>query len=374
VIKQVKIVAPISTVKGRTRIYKLAMFLRREDIEYSFWGWERISGEANDELEDGAQKGIILKGGGYATRLTKIYYLFWVFKVFTRAFIERDVKVYHCLGFESAFPLFLLKKIRNIEYVYDDADRFSMLLGRGRMIVAALEQKVSRASKFHIVPNVSRYLDFSDTSSFVEIKNFPDSFEVEKALSYDVPEMLRKEGVKEFESNIVVYVNGWLAETRGLAVIDRISEKLSRNNSSVIFLLAGKKSPGLVDKMRLRSNVFYLGELENHVSLALYKISNYVFTYYDPKQVINRYAESNKWGDALIMGTPIIVNKEVVTAKSLIDSGCAITFRYKDEGALLEFLGDSISARRVSEEVKEKVLAQRVGMLSYDQALRTIYS
>ena len=71
------IVAPISSLSKRTRLYKLAVFLHTNNIKSIVHiGWERIKGERKEiELGFKIDKKIIQTGGGYGGSKIKVEFL-----------------------------------------------------------------------------------------------------------------------------------------------------------------------------------------------------------------------------------------------------------------------------------------------------------
>jgi hypothetical protein len=128
--KKINIIAPLSSLSERTRLYKLSVFLNKtlgyEEVTHV--GWERIPGEREEKrLDFQINKNIILEGGGYGTSKVKKLYFLWLIKTLFHCFKFNKNDVVWALGFESAFPAMLVSKIKGFKVVFDDADRFSMI-------------------------------------------------------------------------------------------------------------------------------------------------------------------------------------------------------------------------------------------------------
>lgn len=303
------VVAPVSALSKRLRLYKLASYINETypSCVIKHIGWERGKGESSENrLEHvNIEKDIILRGGGYGSRVVKPMYVLWILRVFIKALsIPKYSKVW-ALGFESAFPLLLVSKFKKFEIYFDDADRFSLLFEFSKpmkTIIQQFEVLTSRNVYKHLVPSLSRY-DFTSHNLTV-LRNIPSKKELSIAK-------------KIYENKIwptarvVIYINGWLGATRGLATALRLSEAFDKEE--LIIILAGRIGSDEAELLRKRSNVFYLGNVNNAEALAPYYASDFVFTYYDPSIEINQLAESNKWGDAKCTGCRVIINKEVKT-------------------------------------------------------------
>lgn len=327
--KNIKIVAPLSSLSERTRLYKLTLFLH-DGLGYKnikHVGWERIPGEREEKRFDfEIEKKIILEGGGYGTKKVRWLYFMWMIKVFFHCLKFGKKDIVWALGFESAFPAMVASKIKGFSLVFDDADRFSMIFKFPSIIDKILkffEKLTSRNVMYHVVPGEERY-NFASKKFYV-LKNTPSESQLEKAKQ--ISENLEK------PANFVININGWLGSGRGmneaLALVNRIETE------DIKILLIGKLDCESADELAEHKNVIYRGKLSNAETLANYFISDLVLTYYDPKLEINQYAESNKWGDAIKTGIGIIVNEEVKSAKFIKENDLGIIVPYNDIDALV---------------------------------------
>lgn len=326
------IIAPVSALSRRLRLYKLVMFIKKNKPNWhvNHIGWERNEGEAQENMLTNTpiDKKILLKGGGYGGAKVKLMYFLWMLKVFIYSFsIPKGTKVW-ALGFESAFPLLLMSKIKKYDLYFDDADRFSMVFKFPKIIkscIEKLEVLTSRNVYKHIVPSLSRY-NFNSDKLFI-LRNLPSEDELNKA----------KEIFNERQwpkAKLIIYVNGWLGRDRGMDIALKLSEHFSKED--LIILLAGRIDCDEAKTLSEQENVVYLGNLSNAEALAGYYASDYVLTYFSPKVEINRLAESNKWGDALATGCGVIVNTEVESFN--YENLESIRFPYDNVESLVVFL------------------------------------
>lgn len=326
------IISPTSSISKRTRLYKLAIFLYESGIKnITHIGWERIKGEHNETLLPfKIKKEVILKGGGYGGPTIRRFYFFWMAKLFFKSFsINKRSKVW-ALGFESAFPLLLASKIKGFKLYFDDADRFSMLINFPfffNKIIQSLEKLTSRLSFKHIIPVVERY-DFT-SNRFHIIRNSPSKSELLKAKKIS-------KNKKWIKASLVININGWLGKGRGMKTALDLYNSLI--NDDIAFILAGRLDSEEAIELSKKDKVQFLGEVSNAEALASYLNSDLVYTYYDPLHEINRYAASNKWGDAIKTETGIIVNSEVKTADYLKNIGMSISFPYHNTKDLSLYL------------------------------------
>lgn len=344
--KKFEIIAPVSSISNRTRLFKLYTFLvdQHPVLPIKHVGWERSDGESREKYfsDKKIEKQLLLKGGGYGNKKTKLMYLLWMYKVFIYClFNNNKSSVVWALGFETAFPAYLASKITRAKIIFDDADRFSMLFKKPfflKKILEKLEEHTSRNVRFHVVPSLSRYS--FQSANFFELKNIPSLSELSKAKQY-------YESLIWPNADFILNVNGWLGDCRGMKTALHLAEHFNNVNDFHI-ILVGKLDGEASKLLSERNNVTYLGEVSNFEALSTYFASDFVFTYYDPANEINLYAESNKWGDALATGTGIIVNREVKTAKHLITNPNTISVPYDDTDSLITMISQYIAEKKVN--------------------------
>lgn len=351
--KKFIIVAPLSNLSGRTRLFKIAKFINKEKYLIKHIGWEREKGESKEtNFRFQIQKKIILKGGGYGGNKVKLMYFLWMLKVFFNSFSIKKNDIVWALGFESAFPLLLMSKIKGYKVYFDDADRFSMLFKLPKIltnVIAYLEKITSRNSFKHIIPVKERYQ--FDSDRFFLLSNFPSETEIIEA------QKIFKEN-EWLKADLIINANGWLGSGRGMKTLLKTYELIENYNIGII--LVGKIDSPEAKILSKKNKVQYFSKVPNSFALATYYASDFVFTYYDPKSKINTLAASNKWGDALMTGIGVIVNEEVVTAEYLIKEDVAISCRYDDYKSLsrkiINFLENKERLALLKLTVKEKSL------------------
>lgn len=324
--------APLGAIQKRTRLAKMAALIRARGDELLFFGWEREKGEAEAlrSLDPGIREHVILRGGGYASRWTRLFYPLWMAAVFLRTLgLGRD-KALFCLGWETAFPARLASMFTGARVIFDDADRFSMIVrlpGPLQGWLEGLERWTSRSVAMHLVPSFSRY-DWRHPR-MLELNNSPLLADMERA---------RANAPRRPGAALVVYANGWIGETRGAPVFLRALDLIETLKLDIRMVIAGRVSGPGASELIEHPRVSFLGEVSQSEALAQYAAVDVLLTYYDPVVPINRTAESNKWGDAVFFGTPFIVNAEVETAASFLAEGAAWAVPYEDAEALVDLL------------------------------------
>lgn len=365
--KTVTLIAPLGEPGKRVRLAKTIRIIKNHyhrDIAY--WGWKRTPDETlGTHLEGVVESRALLKGGGFRSALTRFYYLAWMLRVFLAVLWYAPQRVY-CLGLETALPVWVASRLRRrICYVFDDADRLVLLWNLPMPIekmITALEQKVSRDAATHIVPTLARY-DYR-TSKLYEIANMPEQSQVEEAMYAAKPKR---------DNRLHVYVNGWLDKSRGLVLIDKAAEILENQNcNDVVFNVAIGRLTGQPLAFLERSNVNYLGNLSHTQSLSEYCANDVVLTFYDPAIQINRYALPNKWGDAISMNTPIILNEGIETAAPLITAGIAFTIPFNDPNALVTLLLNLHRDSNQLDKARDAIAIVKSEYKPFDEAIEPV--
>lgn len=320
--------APLPAIKKRTRLAKMAPYILEQGGRIRFFGWEREPGEFAEfaSTDERIKEKIILRGGGYASQRARLLYPLWMVVVFFHVLRLGRGKTIFALGWETAFPAVLAGWFTGARIAFDDADRFSMILrlpGPLHRGLQRLEEWTSRRAQLHIIPGFSRYEWRHDR--MIVLRNSP--------LEDDFAEAVRAAPPRP-PHEVVLYANGWIGETRGAPIFLKLLDLADERNIDLHLVIAGRVSGDAAPKLLSHHRTTYLGEMPQRDGLAWYGISDAVLTYYDPEIAINRMAESNKWGDAVFFGCPIIVNSEVMTAKALLESQGAWAVPYQDADAL----------------------------------------
>ena len=365
---EIILIAPLSAPSRRPRLAKMISTFVETGHQVRFYGWERACGEMKTfAWEDkNVQEKAILKGGGQVSSKTRAMYPLWMLAVFFCTLsLGRGQRIF-CLGWETAFPALLASFFTSSQIVFDDADRFSMIIKLPNALTSVLqmlERWTSRNSALHIVPSMSRY-DWQGPNMFI-LQNTPTSKDIMAA------ERLAPQRVP---ARLVVYANGWLMDTRGAPTFYKSLEILEDRGIAVRMHVAGMVDDNSMWGRKLISHksVIFHGELPQREALALYLTSDVALTFYDPDIPINRKAESNKWGDCICLRTPFIVNEEVETATLFVRAGAAWAVPYHNPEALADFLELLSSNRQKLHEGQEACRALQRVYTSFDEQVKKL--
>lgn len=365
------ILAPLAPIQARLRLVKITKILLKNGYNVKFRGWERSVGEACINRWGGdVEEKVILRRGGNGRR-SRLMYPVWMITVFTWVLLFGWKKRLYCLGWETAFPAQIAGLITRSTIIFDDADRFSLIVKMPKLIssfVQTLEKWTSKRAFIHIIPTFSRYQ--WEYPQMVELKNTPLLSDYIGNKDIDIVDKIDLE-CDVSDSKLTIYINGWLSETRGAPIFKRVLEDINPEALRKINIYyAGpiRESDISAHMLAKHPSVKYFGLLSSEQALQLYRKSDLVLTYYDPSVEINKFAESNKWGDCVFFGVPFVVNNEVLTASSFIESGAAFSFAYNDHDGLKRFLEDLVSDTRRLSEAKSSMIKMQTSYPYFDSA------
>jgi hypothetical protein len=366
--QRITIFAPLSAMRKRTRLAKMARFLEDRGIGVRFLGWERETGElarlawGGDLVDERA----VLRGGGYASRAARLMYPLWMAVVFLRCLTLAKGTVVWCLGWETAFPARIAGAVRGLKIVFDDADRFSMLIrlpGPLQASLVWLERWTSRNCALHIVPGWTRY-EWRH-AGMVLLRNSPLRADYEHALA--IPRHQAGEAV-------VLYVNGWIAWDTGSNIVMKALDILRDRGVACRLIVAGRVASEDGEALISRPEAEFRGELAQRSALVLYRGCDLALTLYDPRVQINRHAESNKWGDCVFLETPFVVNSEVETATKFVQKGAALSFPYNEPAALADIVESVAKDRGILERVQNNLRAFKLDYVPFEDQLDVIFA
>ncbi|MEZ8267269.1 hypothetical protein AB6C99_11275 [Vibrio cyclitrophicus] len=277
-----------------------------------------------------------LDGGKYIA----FAYPLWIIMVFFDCLFKRkEGDVVICSKFESGFPVALLCRLKKVKFIYLDRDNIAYSY-RGHAIIKyislKLESYVARRAVLHLVPGESRI--YEKRKNIKVIHNTPHSDTL-----FEAKESITKWGFLKHENKIDVYINGWMAERRGIDFIIDCIEKCESMNLPVHFTVAGSGDDRVIRKLDSYKSVSFIGSVSNSDALAIYYVMDVLLSFYDPAYEIHQKAEPNKWYDALFTSTKVIVNNDIDASKPFIDDYGFIGVGY---GNLTELIDGILSCNQ----------------------------
>jgi len=326
--RKATVIASTLRIDGGPYGSRLASLFQSAGVDYEFWGWDRDGAMPPPS----AGQRLLLSGGGFHNWKLAACYLAWIWVTFlaTLRFARRGSIVFS-LGTFSAVGPAIAGFFKPLKLVYINNDNVSLSYRFPKVVsslIAAMESLLARRAVVHVIPSAQRWSRWS--GNLIVVKNTPTRSLLDTARGIATDRGYRPAG-----DCFTLYVNGWLTETRGTAMILDVVRRL--RDCRFRLLLAGKPQCRAARELMEEPGVEYAGLIDRKEALALYYRADMVATFYDPSIAINRLAESNKWYECALTRTPFVVNEEVLTAMPFRDAGACFTVRY-DDGAALETL------------------------------------
>lgn len=303
------------------RPIRIARALVRNGYEVKILTWDRTGSRPKIEYIEGFEvnnfrlKPLSLGMWG----LIPCYFLWWLYVISSLSREEADL--YHPVNLPELIPVILVKFAKKKKIIYDlvdfTADSFNWP-GFIRKFLVRLENFCLKFADGVIVVDVRKQqLDMSNVKRLAEVTNCP----VDLMDKFVTP--------RKAQNEFIVYYGGWISETRGLK---HICEAI-RDIDDVKLVVAGFGR----DEVKLRpvfdaqSNIEFIGLLSDVESLEWTSRADVIFAFYDPKIRINRLASPAKLYDAMMCGTPILVNSEALPVTETVKKeGCGLVVPYND--------------------------------------------
>lgn len=150
-----------------------------------------------------------------------------------------------------------------------------------------------------------------------------------------------------------LYVGGSLSRPRGLELLAQVA----RGRTDVLLVAAGWVYDSVAEEFVASPTVEFHGALEPRASLELAASCHAIVALYEPSNQNNRMASPNKIYDALCVGRPLLVNREVDIARWVEEEELGIAVPYEDSIALDQAI-DVLAQRRPAAAATSRRLRQ----------------
>ena len=326
--KRIVIIAQQETLRERPRIHKVARILESLDQPFEIWK----VGPAGESSAEGMPIRNLMTNE-WRRRSPLLRYLVWMLSVFKAVIRTRRNTGFIAVGFDSAFPLsWIPSGLR--PFIFDNVDNISMsyrMLNSAKVFFTGLERWVAYRAAYHTNPSHDRWSHGGNNLRV--IVNAPSRVAV------DAAKRLATDGNFSRENQVfTLYVNGWLAPTRGLGTLLRALDILRKRQVAVKVIVAGRPACPDADTLLKLPNVEHMGMLPNDEALSLYYRCNLAYIYYDPSVEINRLAESQKWTDCWATGTPFVSNHEILTLAKFTEKQACYSLAYDSSEGLAQLI------------------------------------
>lgn len=230
----------------------------------------------------------------------------------------RDMRpaLIHVSDFETFWPARLYATLNHIPILYNIHDNLALRYRVSREAAAflnVLEGCAVLASSATIVPEEFRKTALPTWArrKIHVVRNAP----VDPGFS--------KPDKFGHKSAAILYA-GWLDEGRGLRNLIQLAER----NDNLLLRVAGNGDGTLLREVQTAERTEFKGYLNHKEIMEETAAADFVAALYDPRRPINRYAASNKVAEALAVGRPVIVNKELEIVRLLEPYACAVIADY----------------------------------------------
>lgn len=305
----------------------------------TYAGFDRLN-TRQDRTEGGVRYRYVARGFGYANWTLLLGIPWWLFKLCLFGLRTR-ADVFHAFDLDSGFPLAVAARVRKIPLVYDVLDNFDLRHHWPWPIlplIRAAEAFTCKTAGTIVVTDQNRIIG--------TIQGYADKVIVINGCPPDRAGRIREEPVREPDVLSVAFV-GYLAKQRGLHLLLHAARELPHAR----FVLIGRlMDPSLETELAGLTNVEFLGALDWEACIAELSRTDIMCAFYDPAVPINRLAASQKWYDAMMLGIPILSNREIVNAAWIEREDIGYTVPY-DAAEVTALIGRLM---RNSEECRRK--------------------
>lgn len=254
------------------------------------------------------------------------YLILWWPYIFLFILLD-DSEILHPYNFFVLIPTVLANIVKRKKVIYDLADFCSEGLSPDvpkfvRSLLFWLERFfIGFVDGVIIVDEMrKKYLKGTNVKTLEIIMNCPQDF----SNIFNVKLKKRKKN-----GEFCIYYGGWLSEKRGIKQIIRAIDGLE--DVKLIVAGFGPDEHKLKLLFNTRKNVNFVGMIPYEESIRYTFEADVVIAFYDPQIPINRLASPNKLFEAMMCGTPIIVNSEAIpVAKIVIREKCGLVVPYND--------------------------------------------
>lgn len=317
---------------SNVRLSKFLRYCEENKIKTEVWGWNRNRDNVVNTYN--AKIRYLLQGGGYGGKVFLLYPV-WMLILFFNLLFKKSFKdsTIFSINFDAALPVYLVSKIRRFDFIYEIRDEISISYNFPSIIASLIEKidhLLMRSAKLviHVDKNRIRY----NKCNYVVIENSP----------YDYYQGVDIVQTKKENSFAVV---GLLTIHRGLNEIIQFAS----DNPDIKLVVAGKSQDEVLMKnLKNLKNVEcynFMPQIELYDKI---KHCRGIFSLYDPTLEINRLAASNKVYDAMMLGIPVITNKEVINSTFIKEHKVGIIVNYKYD-ASWDILTDKSSSSLLDE-------------------------
>lgn len=241
--------------------------------------------------------------------------IWWAFVFFSLMRTEWDVA--HAIQITSVFPTIIAGKLKRKPVIYDMLDVYEdsiQIPKRARDFIIIIDKALMRLSSCVIL---------ADIEQIEEVGGIPNS---DVIAIYDSPHTISDIDLNHEQNEIfTLFFAGLLMRKKALN-LDKIFEAI-HNIEGVKIVIAGYGD--LVDDINelshnMNGKIEFIGEIGRAEVLERSAKADLLFILRDPIVLVNKYICGSKVLEAMMCGTPILVNRGTSTANKVLEEKCGV--------------------------------------------------
>ncbi|AHF81261.1 glycosyltransferase family 4 protein [Thermococcus paralvinellae] len=311
-----KIVMIVSNpFKPDPRVYKEAKSLVKHGHKVTVIAWDREGEYPKEESIDGIRVLRIKVKSKYGNFFDFLLKLPFFYLKSLKLLLKEDFDVIHTHDFDTAILGLLIRRLKDIRWIYDVHDLYESLVekenSRAAKVISKLERIIIDLPDYVIVVNdafIRLMRERGRTKPILVIMNTIEPIKVEKQKS------------KRF----TLFYAGVLSSGRFILEMIDIAKELR-----IRLKIAGSGKLEHEVKKRCHDSCLFLGYIPHRKALEELSKSHATFAIYTPKILNNLLAAPNKLFEAMCLKVPIIAVKGSVMSKIVERHRCGVTVEYE---------------------------------------------
>jgi glycosyltransferase involved in cell wall biosynthesis len=321
------------------RVPKETRILRENYFNITFLGWNRELRKTGSKITDSSKINQVLMNlkAPYGKKIILYIPIWWFFEFFW--LISHRWDIVHVVNLDSLLPAFLVAKIKNKKIIYEILDTYEDL----NIIPKLLRDFIISIDK--IFMKNSDIVILVDENQIQEFNGIPNNNAI---VLYDSPpDLFTKDKIKnEKWEEFTLFYAGVLFKERNLN-IEKIIQAVQEIDN-VQLIIAGYGN--LVDDIKYYSSltpnkIKYIGILSNVKAMEMCAEATLMFQLREPTVLINKYICGSTLLNAMMCGTPILVNKGTSTAEKVLNENCGLVINANNveeiKNAIIKLRDDS---------------------------------
>lgn len=334
------------------RLAKYIDCLSKLGHQVDFWGWERSQSVGSNHALNKCRYIYRAHVHGNGALL---HYPIWMTRLFFALLFSKGLKEAQivAVNFDAAFPTLLACAIRRVRFIYEIYDEFALSYrfpGWLKWFLIQIDHCIIRQARFVVHVDKNRVTYKCDKS--IVIENSPIDY--------------WGGGDRDYSKITKTFaVTGSLSSGRGVASICDFAEQHPEFRILMVGAFYGDK---IGERAHSLPNVECHELMPQQDLFGRMKTCCGVFSLYDPTLEINRLAASNKVYDAMMMGIPVITNREVINSKFIRDNGVGVVLDYAYNASWDVLSDDSFVTRAI--DMGKRGRALYLGNYQFDKMIK----